>query len=145
MTWYGIPGSPRSAELTRAFVTTPSPAEFMLALASRPASTRVTKLGRSSGCSTSSTTTVSNACGIQSQFWASSGRPARVLRDSRARAVHSLARAARCAAASLALAAKMISVRALIASTSPAGSPEPSAMPSISCITSGARSRIGFS
>ena len=41
-TWYGTPGAPRSAALTSAFVASATPAEFIPALASSPASTTVT-------------------------------------------------------------------------------------------------------
>ena len=45
-----MPGSPRSASLTSAFVTSPMPLEFIPVLASSPASTTVTKSGPSSCC-----------------------------------------------------------------------------------------------
>ncbi len=133
-TWYGSPGSPRSASVTRALVTSPRPAAFRPALASRPASTTVTKSGPSSGLA-SSTISVWAEWSSQSQFWPRSV----AVRESpgagtTAKALHSAGgtgtRVAR--GAWRALAAYITSVRTLMASTSGRSSPAPSAMPRIS-------------
>ena len=137
-TWYGSPGAPRSASVTRALVTSPRPAAFSPALASRPASTTVTKAGPSSGLA-SSTTSVWAEWSSQSQFWPRSVAAAGVSgAGTTAKALHSagsgrkLAETRAARGAWRALAAYITSVRTLMASTSARSSPAPSAMPRIS-------------
>src|SRR5258706_5307190 len=132
-TWYGSPGSPVSSEVTSALVTRPRPEEFIPVLASRPASTTVTKSGASSWRD-SSTTTVSAVCGSQSQFCPSSVGPGRPGAGATANALHSggPVRAGPAPAAAFpALAADTTPVRTLIAGTAAKSNPAPSATPPI--------------
>ena len=103
------------------------PAALSPSFASSPASTTVTKAGPSSGRA-SSTTVVSSVWTSQSQVWpASTGPPVRL--GSAANDVHSSGSGS---AAPRAVAANMISVRTLMASTSSSGTPAPSAIPASS-------------
>src|SRR5260370_800020 len=92
-----MPAAPTSASVTSAFVVRPSPEEFIPVLASRPASTTVTKSGPAS-CLASSTTAVCDECGSQSQFWPVSVGPGTPGAGTTANALHSATPRCWCAA-----------------------------------------------